>query len=77
MTRTRLKPSLFLGCSLRAGVEGQPRPEPFISRPVPLTESTAENSSMRWVKHYGSIALVVLVTMYAVKRIKFLNDFIG
>jgi hypothetical protein len=32
---------------------------------------------MRWVKHYGSIALVVLVTMYAVKRIKFLNDFIG
>jgi len=32
---------------------------------------------MSWVKHYGSIALVVVLTMYAVKRIKPLNDFIG
>jgi hypothetical protein len=32
---------------------------------------------MRWVKHYGSIALVVLVTMYAVKKITFLNNLVG
>lgn len=32
---------------------------------------------MRWVKHYGSLALVVMATMYVVKRVKFLNDLIG
>jgi hypothetical protein len=32
---------------------------------------------MRWVKHFGSIALVVLVTMYAVKRITFLSNLVG
>jgi hypothetical protein len=32
---------------------------------------------MRWVKHYGAIALVVLVTMYAVKKITFLNNLVG
>jgi hypothetical protein len=31
---------------------------------------------MRWVKHYGSIALVVLVTMYAVKRVGFLSKIV-
>jgi hypothetical protein len=31
---------------------------------------------MRWVKHYGSLALVVLVTMYAVRRIAFLSKIV-
>ena len=31
---------------------------------------------MRWVKHYGTMALVVLVTMYAVRRITFLSKIV-
>jgi hypothetical protein len=31
---------------------------------------------MRWVKHYGAIALVALITMYAVKRVAFLSKVI-
>lgn len=32
---------------------------------------------MRWVKHYGSIALVVIATMYIVKRVPFLSNLVG
>jgi len=31
---------------------------------------------MRWVKHYGVMALVVIVTMYAVKRVAFLSKIV-
>lgn len=32
---------------------------------------------MKWVKHYGSIALVVIVVMYAAKRVPFLSNLVG
>ena len=32
---------------------------------------------MRWVKHFGGIAVVVLLTMFAVKKIPFLNNLVG